>query len=427
MRVLLTGANGFIGSAITALLLDRGHAVSAAVRNPAKFRLRFPAATAFAADLNRMTSAADWSPHLSGTDAVINCAGALHDRHGQSLQAIHTDAPIALFKAATANGIRKIIQISAVSIEAPTAYAASKRAADDALMAMACDWVVLRPSIVYGAGAYGGTAMLRALSATPLVIPVIGKGDQTATPIHVDDLALAVATALETSRCDRKVIAPGGPQTMTLGEMCRLYRQWLGLAPAPILHVPQALISIVAWLGDRIGNGPLTSTSLVQLDHGNAVDSASFSAATGLTPRSMSQGLSATPAQTGDLWQARLYLLRPVIRAALVLLWLVSGLVGLFAPSTDIMAALSAGWFGEAAVVALGRSTSLIDLAIAALLVLNRAPRLAFAAQMLMVTGYTLALTVMSPQLWLGLFGPLLKNLPILALVTVDRILAEER
>lgn len=427
MRILLTGANGFIGSAITALLLARGHSIVAAVRDPAKFIRRFPAATAFDADLNHMTAEAVWQPHLRGVDAVINCAGALHDRNGQSLQAIHADAPTALFKAAVTQGIRKLIQISAVSIGAATAYAASKRAADETLMAMPRDWVVFRPSIVYGAGAYGGTAMLRALASAPFAIPVIGKGDQLATPIHVDDLARAVATAVEAARCNRKLIAPGGPETMTLGGMCRIYRQWLGLAPAPFLHVPRALISLAAWVGDRIGSGPITSTSLAQLDHGNTVDSAAFTAATGVAPRAMAEGLAATPAQTGDLWQARLYLLRPAIRAALVLLWLVSGLVGLFAAAAHISAALPVAWLGKTAVVTLGRVTSLVDLAIAVLLFTGRAPRFTFAAQILMVTGYTLALTVLSPALWLGLFGPLLKNLPILALIVVDRILAEER
>ena len=44
-----------------------------------------------------------------------------------------------------------------------------------------------------------------------------------------------------------------------------------------------------------------------------------------------------------------------------------------------------------------------------------------------MVAAYTVILTLLSPGLWLALFGPLLKNLPILALITVDRILGEER
>ena len=55
MRVLLTGANGFIGSQITAELRAAGHDVVAAVRDPAKFQRRFPGSTAFAIDMNSAT------------------------------------------------------------------------------------------------------------------------------------------------------------------------------------------------------------------------------------------------------------------------------------------------------------------------------------------------------------------------------------
>ncbi len=427
MRVLLTGANGFIGSAIAASLTGRGHEVVAAVRDPEKLTRRFPRATAIAADLNSMTTEAAWLPHLAGINAIVNCAGALHDRHGQSLVAIHTDAPRALFRAAAASGIRKVVQISAVSVGAPTAYAETKLAADRALMALNCDWVVLRPSIVYGAGAFGGTAMLRALAAAPCVIPVIGAGNQKVTPIHVDDLASAVAICLETGRCNRQVLEPAGPETLTLAEMCQHYRLWLALPRAPLLHVPRGLIAAAAWIGDRLGSGPVTSTSLAQLDFGNAADGAAFAKATGLKPRGMAEALAATPSQTGDLWHARAYLLRPLIRAALVLLWLGSGLAGLLATPSSIHAALPGLGLNETMAELIGRGASLIDLAIASLLVWGRAPQLAFLAQMLMVVGYTMLLTFINPSLWSELFDPLLKNIPILALIAVDRILAEER
>lgn len=126
MRVLLTGANGFIGSHLTALLLESGHEVRAAVRDPDKFMRRFPRAEAVAADLNLMTDAEHWRPFLSGVDAVINCAGILQSRHGQSATAIHTDAPVALFEAAVAANIRKVVQLSAVSSAASTEYAQTK-------------------------------------------------------------------------------------------------------------------------------------------------------------------------------------------------------------------------------------------------------------------------------------------------------------
>jgi hypothetical protein len=243
----------------------------------------------------------------------------------------------------------------------------------------------------------------------------------------VDDLAAAVTLCLETDRCNGQVLEAGGPETLTLSEMCMRYRQWLALPPVPLLHVPRGLIAFAAWMGDRIGSGPVTSTSLAQLDFGNAADGAAFAKATGLKLRGMAEALAAAPAQTGDLWHARAYLLRPLVRAALVLLWLGSGVAGLLATSSSIHAALSGLHLDEAVAGFIGRGASLIDLAIALLLVWGRAPQVTFLIQTAVVAAYTVLLTFINPSLWAELYGPLLKNIPILALIAVDRILAEER
>ncbi len=424
MRVLLTGANGFIGSHLTANLRSGGHQVVAAVRDPAKFRRRFPGCPAFAIDLNRATAESDWLPHLSNIDAVINCAGILQTRHGDQAAAVHAAGPIALFRAAAAAGVRKIVQVSAVSIDAETEYAETKKAADDSLMALDVDWVILRPSIVYGRMAYGGTAMLRAQAACPFVIPVIGHGGQTATPITVGDLAKTVRLAVETDTLNRQILAPCGPETLTLAQMMQHYRGWLGLKPAPLLPVPRPLVGLAAKFGDRFGAGPLTTTSLAQLEFGNAANPQAFAKKAGFTPQSMAQALAAEPAGTAELWHARLYLLRPLITAALIALWAISGLSGLLAPATAIETLFPA--FGSAA-APLGYAASLFDVVIAALLLLGRWPRLAFMLQFAAVLGYTLLLTLTHPALWLDLFGPLLKNLPILALILTHRVLSEER
>jgi hypothetical protein len=141
----------------------------------------------------------------------------------------------------------------------------------------------------------------------------------------------------------------------------------------------------------------------------------------------MSQALAETPAQTGDLWHARLYLLRPVLRISLILLWLISGLVGLLASNQSILAAVPAGLLPEFAILFLGRAGAVADVLIAALLLWGGFPRLTFWMQLVMVLGYTALLTLLAPSLWLALYGPLLKNIPIIAAIIADRVLAEER
>lgn len=429
MRVLLTGANGFIGAHLTAALRAAGHEVVAAVRSPAALAARFPDVKAIAADMNRDTTPEAWRPRLAGVEAVINCAGVLQGGRGQDMAAIHHLAPAALFDACVAAGVKWVIQISAISAddEAGTEYARTKKQADDHLRGLELDWVVLRPSLVYGEGAYGGTAMLRALAVFPFVTPLVGRGEQAFRPLHVEDLARTVLECLTRADLARRVLEPVGPKVETIAAIVARYRAWLGRPPARPLHIPLALIRLLCRLGDLLGRGPLTTSSLKQIEYGNVGRETGFIETIGFRPASLAERLQRRPAQTQDLWHARFYLLRPLVRFTLVLLWLVSGLLGLWTLRSFALPLLDAAGFPPILATAMALGASLLDLAIAGLLAANWRPRLTVAVQLAVIAGYTLALTVIAPHLWGDPFGPLLKNLPILVLVLVQRILAEER
>ncbi|WP_259780876.1 NAD(P)H-binding protein [Aestuariispira ectoiniformans] len=426
-RILVTGANGFIGASLVARLLKDGHEITAVVRRPESMQQRFPDITVVQGDMNLDTGEEAWAPRLAGVDAVINCAGVLQDRHGQSLWAIHRDSPIALFKACKRLGIRRVVQISAVSIGADTDYARSKLAADDYLTATEMDWVVLRPSLVYGSGSYGGTSLMRALAVCPFLVPLIGKGDQVFTPIHVDDLCDCVAAAVAEPGYARQVLEPCGPETMTMRDILGHMRQWLGFAPVPFFSVPRRLVGLLAKVGDRIGTGALTTTSLKQLDFGNAADPQAYQEATGLQPRRFADALSASPAQVQDRWHARFTLLRPLVWLSLIVLWACSGLLGLMAPVSDFAPLLNGLGLTEAGAAWAARGFGIFDLILAAAILLHFRPKLTGLVQLVLVGGYTIGLTSLSPDLWAEPLGPLLKNIPILALVLVWMVLEDER
>jgi len=426
-RVLVTGANGFIGSAFVADLISEGYEVLAAVRDPARMQRRFPSVRAVAVDLNTMTAPADWQTLVRGLDAVVNVAGILQSAPGQSAEAIHTHAPKALFRATADAGVRRIVQVSAVSVDAASEYARTKAAADAFLMGLECDWVVLRPSLVYGRRAYGGTALMRALAVVPFAVPLVGAGDQAFQPIHVRDLCKTLIWAIRSDDAAGALVQPCGPERLDMRDILALYRAWLGRPEARFVSVPRPLVAGLCRLGDFFGSGPLRTTSLVQIEHGNLADPAEFEARTGIVARPMAEMLEREPSATGELWQARGFLVRPLVRASLVLLWLVSGLLGLMAPTGE-----SAVWFSALGVPnalhgVLAKAAGAADLAIAFLLATGLRPTFTAWAQLALISGYTLALTIAAPDLWGDLFGPLLKNIPIAALVVVDRILSEER
>lgn len=428
MHVLLTGANGFIGRYVMGALLSAGHHVIPAVRRPKEIDGLLPAPVAIQVDMNRDIRPEDWQPRLAGIDAVINCAGVLQGRPGQSIDAIHEAAPKALFEACRRAGVRRVIQISAISAEpaADTAYAATKHAADRFLAATDLDWVILRPSLVYAAGAFGGTALFRALAALPGIVPLIGAGDQPFQPIHIDDLTATILLLLQDRTINRVAVDPVGPERVSLRDVLVDLRAWLGLPPARTVQVPRRLVAIAARLGDLVG-GPISTTALKQLEFGNVGSSDAFVAATGIRPRRWRDALRATPAQWQDRWHARLYFVRPLLRGSLILTWLGSGIVGLIQPVTRLAPLLQrlglAGPVGEA--MALGFSA--VDLAIALALLLRWRPALATMAQLSVVLGYTIWLGLLAPGLWLDPFGPLLKNLPILAAILALGALETDR
>jgi uncharacterized protein YbjT (DUF2867 family)/uncharacterized membrane protein YphA (DoxX/SURF4 family) len=419
MKILLTGANGFIGRYLLTALVAAGHTVIPAVRRPAETDRMLGKPVSVRVDFNTATDPADWQPHLAGIDAVINCAGILQGRPGQSIDAIHARAPIALFEACRAAGIKRIIQISAISAEpdAGTGYAATKHAADSHLAAMAdLDWVILRPSLVYAPGAYGGTALFRAIAALPFLTPVPGSGDQQFQPIHMDDLTAGVVAILADPGMRHITVDPVGPEPVPLYRLLADLRQWLDFAPVPAISIPMALVRLAARFGDVLG-GPVNSTAIRQLTFGNTGSVVPFVAATGIAPRGWRTALRAHPAQTQDRWHARLYFVRPLLRAMLAVLWIASGLTGLIQPHGTVAAILGRfGLEGPAAQVAFW-ATSLGDIAIGIAVAARWRPKWTAAIQLAFVLGYTIGLTSIEPALWVDPFGPLLKNLPIVAAI----------
>jgi len=427
MRILLLGANGFIGRELWAALQARGHAVVPGIRRGSRAPA-FAAEAAIEIDLARDCDAQAWIPRLRGIDAVVNCAGILQERGSGRAEAIHVHAPAALYAACLRSNVRRVVLVSAISATAGagTAYARTKLAGEDALRSTALEWVVFRPSLVYARGAYGGTALFRALAALPGFVPLPCDGGQAFQPIHVDDLAQAVAMAVESDALVGRTVEPVGPDVVTLRTIVLDYRRWLGLAPAIVVSVPVALAKAAARIGDLLG-GPLNSTAWAQLEHGNTGDANAYAEQTGLAPLGWQAALARHPSHAQDRWHARLYFVRPLLRLAVALLWIGSGVVGW---------AAAARWAGPLAdglgvsremAAALLRVSCLLDVALGALVAARWRPAPLAAIQAAVVVGYTAVAGAIAPALWWDPFGPLLKNLPALAAIAALAAIEEDR
>lgn len=167
MRVLITGAYGFIGMHVVAALLRAGHVPVAAVRGS---RAAMPGMDSVACDFTRDVDAAAWRPRLAGIDAVVNCAGILREARAGDFERVHATVPLALAQACRDAGVRRLVQVSALGDPRDAEFVASKHRGDEAILRSGIDAVVLRPSVVYSTrGSYGGTTLLRGLAALPLI------------------------------------------------------------------------------------------------------------------------------------------------------------------------------------------------------------------------------------------------------------------
>lgn len=426
MRILLLGAAGFIGRSLMAELLAGGHEVLAVVRRADGLVEAFPSAQLFSVDLAGALTPQDWAGLVIGVDIIVNAAGLLR---GRDMEAVHVAMPRALYHAAQAAGIRRAVLISAISArpEVATDYAQSKLAGEAVLRQSGLDWTILRPSLVYGDGSYGGTSLLRGMAGFPSHVPLPGKGEFEFTPVHVHDLARCVRLMCEDARFAGQTLEPVGPDTMTLRALLGRYRAWLGFGPARFLAIPMPVMHLLARIGDLFGSGPISTNSLIQMIAGNAGDSAAFERRVGFRPRSLEAALSSRPAEVQDRWHARLFFLGPALKIVLLIVWLVSALLGVFAGRAEALRVVQGLGFPADWAEPLRLGGWVLDFGVAALLLIDRRARWSTPVQLAVILGYTLAIGFAVPSLWLDPYGPLLKNFPMLMAVLIHGAIADRR
>ena len=433
MRCLVTGAYGFIGREVVAALMREGVTVVGAGRDLDFGRRIFPGIDWIACDFNRDTDVSRWRERLGGIDAVVNCVGILQGSVKDNAERIHGDATIALFEACAEAGVRRVVHVSAVSAESDVAsgYARSKAKADTALASLDLDWVIVKPSLVIGPGAYGGTALMRGLAGLRYILPLPGPATERFQPIAADDLARGIAKLVTGETARRETLFAAGPEALSVGDILRSLRAWLGFAPAREVAVPLRLLRILLRFGDVAGwighASAARTTSLTQMRHDRIVDGERFARIAGPV-KTFAETLRSTPATMQDRLHARAYFAVPFLQVALAVFWILSGLIAL-GPSTTLLAGTILAHIGvdpalAQPLVVLGAA---VDVLAGILFLVPGWVRRAGALQLTISTVYLVGLSVVAPALWFDPFGALLKIIPLMGATLVVMAFQEKR
>lgn len=410
MVVLVTGASGFIGSAVADSLRAAGHRVIEGTHR----RNATSDADTVPVDFTRDFDPAAWRTTLRGVDAVVNAVGILREQGHQTFDALHVRAPRALFAACVDAGVVRVIQISALGADenATSAYHISKRRADEFLAAQSISSVIVQPSLVYGPG--GESARLFDTLASLPWIPLPGDGMQRLQPIHLDDVVACIVALLERDRWRTGRIALVGSEPTTLRDYLAALARALGRSRVRFLRIPYSWIRAAASLGRKMPGALLDNETLAMLERGNVADVVDTQRILGASPRPIANFVPRRVASIARR-QAQLNWLLPLLRLAVAAMWIVTGIVSIAVyPITDSYALLAAtgitGTFATSTLI--GAAVLDIALGVATLMAPSR---LLWWSQIILIVCYTAIISVWLPEFWAHPYGPVLKNLPILA------------
>jgi uncharacterized protein YbjT (DUF2867 family) len=408
MVILLTGASGFLGQHLLRGLTQVGHRVVPVYRNVA------PGSGAVAADFARDVNPEVWLPRLVGIDVVINAVGILRERGPQTFEAIHARAPQALFRACTVAGVSRVLQVSALGADTGrTRYFTSKHAADEFLTSLPLNWTIVQPSLVYGPGGTSA-ALFTSLAGLPLV-PVPGGGHQQVQPIHIDDLVASMTAMVERRDVNQRRVPLVGPRVLTFRELLDQLRQAMGLGRARFVSIPMWMMQGAARIAELSPRSLLDRETLDMLEAGNTASAEWTQRLLQRPPRD-----AATFVESGyrkSLRQdALLQWLLPLLRFSIAVVWIWTGIVsvGLY-PREESLQLLARTGVPEVLAPLLLYGAAGLDLAFGFATLLLRRRRLLWLSQMALILLYSAIITVKLPEFWLHPYGPMVKNLPMLA------------
>jgi uncharacterized protein YbjT (DUF2867 family) len=394
-RVLVLGASGMIGRAIQAEA--RGDTTLQLL--PASHRSR-PGHIPIAYE--SLTTAGAWARVLGEhrIDAVVNCVG-IWSGSDEQFERVQYTVPVALFDACGQLGLR-VVHLSALgfAVDSPLPYASTKARADRYLIEHCPTGVVVYPSLVFGSDGDSSRFFLN-LAALPLQVD-LGLASNL-QPVHVREVAAAVVGALRDERPPR-AIECAGTRPVTMAEYIDALRTGMGLGPARVtLKLPRWCARVLFAAGECLGARFVNHQTWTLLQTGTQSGRPN--------PEALPYNRFASPADRRMTQETQLYWFA---RAGIAFLWLWTAAVTYFGwPQQQTLSWLDSLWPGLGTRFWLGASC-VLDATMGVASLLWPRKRL-WQAQAALTAVYSVGLAVALPWTWLHPFGPLTKNLALLA------------
>lgn len=296
-KILVTGANGFIGQAVVRHFLSNGYVVRAFVHHQGSYFPFSPQLDIFCGDIGRYE---DVSAACKDVDVCIHLAARKSDE-ADSFQ-VNVQGTRNLIRAARQKKLKKIIHISTLSTKIAEGgiYAKSKAEADVWWRKSGLPVVILRPSIVYGDPEEGVFSRLVKMSSLPVLL-TIGDGSQKVRPIHVEDVAKALELCV-TKKIDKVEYDLGGKEEVSLEQFLQKIRVHMHRKkPTAVVHVPLGVGFLLADILKKVSSRPfLTRSNILGSTQEIPMNTALFAKSVGFSALTLQAGLEKTRKEFDD-------------------------------------------------------------------------------------------------------------------------------
>ncbi len=286
--VCLIGGSGFVGRHVANILCDRGVAVRIPTRRRERVKselIVLPTADVIEADIS---DAQVLVKLMTGCDAVINLAGILHESSKGDFQRVHSDLPRNIVDVCRANGVRRLVHVSALKAahDAPSEYLRSKAAGEQQIRAAEASMVqttILRPSVVFGRDDNFLNLFSKLADLTP-IIP-LACPDARFQPVYVEDVARAIVNSLDETQTFSQTFELCGPKVYRLQDLVAYVCAIRGLRRL-ILPLSARMSYLQAWTLEHLPGKLMTRDNLRSMQVDNVCEGA-FSTMFGFEPRAL--------------------------------------------------------------------------------------------------------------------------------------------
>lgn len=293
MKVFVTGATGFVGSAVLRQLVVAGHTARVLVREGSQEKLSITENVEVC--LGDVTDVASLDAALTGCDAVIHLVGIIREFPGRGItfERLHVQATANILKAAEAQGVSRYLHMSSngTSARGSTAYHRTKWQAEEMVRGSQLDWTIFRPSLIFGPGSEFVSMIAELIRRVPIV-PVIGDGQYRMQPVALEQVAASFVKALTMPETSGAIYHLGGGASYSYDEILEITAKAMGRDKVSKIHQPLFMIKPMIKLLQGFESFPITEDQLKMLVEGNVCDPQEWTEVFDLQPVSYAQGIA---------------------------------------------------------------------------------------------------------------------------------------